>query len=539
MNYDDTEILMRALAGLGLFFFGIKMITRNLSVIAGDQFRRGLQRASRRALVAAPFGAAVGFVTQSGRTTALLMASFAQAGLIGVRQALPIVLWSNFGSTLVIFSAVIPIYLVALLLIALAGICIAFERPKPFLNSASAAFGLALMLFGLEMMSSAAPVLTTLHGFNAVLAFIKLSPVFAFLTGVILALAAQSNIAVMLIAVAMAARGVFDFDQTLMLIYGTRAGTSLITYITGAHFRGEAQQLVLAQVLYNLFGVVVFVGLYVGEHMAVGHGVLLETVTGGLSSSPGTRAALVAVIFNTVTPLLLTALMPGLLMLCERLAPPRSEDELARPLYIRDEMSETPVAALLLAEQEQLRLLRRLPAYFAWIRDGQAAGDGPSPETYHSAFSKVGQAISRAQGALMAKAMTYEDTEWLVDQQKRQELLGAIDATCFELCEATKDVAADVQPLRDTLVEALDAMVLTAISGMAEKDRDELGLLDTMTRNRGPAMERARQKYLALSDRLPPAERSRILEITSLFERCAWSLNRFGELLRGSPAMEA
>ena len=539
MNYDDTEILMRALAGLGLFFFGIKMITRNLGVIAGDQFRRWLQRASRRTVVAAPFGAAIGFVTQSGRTTAFLMASFVQAGLIEARQALPIVLWSNFGSTLVIFSAVIPIYLVALLLIALAGMCVAFERPKPFLNSASAAFGLALMLFGLEMMSSATPVLTTLHAFTAALALIRLSPVFAFLTGVALALAAQSNIAVMLIAVAMATRGIFDFDQTLMVIYGTRAGTSLITYLTGAHFRGQARQVVVAQVIHNLVGVALFVGLFIGEHLMFGRGVLLEAATRRISPEPGAQAALVALIFNTATPLLLTALLPVFGRMCERLAPPLSQDELARPLYLRDDVGEAPVATLLLAEQEQLRLLKRLPAYFAWIRDEGDAGAGPTPGTYHDAFATVAQAIGRAQAALMSRAMSGEDTEWLVDQQKRQELLAALDGTCFELCEATRDVADDIRPLRDTIVEALDAMLLTAISGMAEKDREELGLLDTMTRNRGPAMERARQKYLSLSDRLPPAERSRVLEITSLFERCAWSLNRFGEILRGSPAMDA
>src|SRR5262245_46854774 len=127
MTYTDSEILMRSLAGLGLFFFGIKMITRNLSAIAGDQFRRGLQGASRRTGIAMLFGVGAGFVTQSGRTTAFILASFVQAGLIEARRALPIVLWANLGCTLVIFSAVFPIHLFALFLLAATGVCIAFE----------------------------------------------------------------------------------------------------------------------------------------------------------------------------------------------------------------------------------------------------------------------------------------------------------------------------------------------------------------------------------------------------------------------------
>lgn len=537
MTYGDTEILMQALAGLGLFFFGIKMITRNLGVIAGDQVRRGLQRASRRTLIAAPFGVAAGFVTQSGRTTALLMASFVEAGLIEVRQALPVVLWSNLGATLVIFSAVIPIYLVALLLLALAGICVAFERPRPLLSSASAAFGLALMLFGLQMMSGAAPVLTSLHGFTLALAFIRLSPAFAFLTGLVLALVAQSNVAVMLIAVAMAARGVFGFDQTLMVIYGTRAGTAAITYLTGLHFRGQPQQLITAQTLYNLAGVVLFVGLFAAEHLAFGHGVSLEWLTRRVSASVATDAALVALLFNLVTPLLLTLVLPAFWRLCARLAPPQAEEALSRPAYLREGVAETPVATLLLAEQEQLRLLRRLPAYFAWVRGEPAARSGPTPEAYHAAFAKVGQQVQRAQASLIAHALSPEDTEWLLDQQKRQELLAGLDQACFELCEAAQDMGGEVAPLRDAIVEALDTMLLTAIGGMAGKDRQELEALEIMTRNRGPAMERARRKYLAASDALPAETRGRILGITSLFERAAWSLNRFGELLGGSPAM--
>lgn len=537
MSYDYTELFMRVLAGVGLFFFGIKTVTGSLNAIAGDRFRRGLQRASEHAGSAMLFGATAGFVTQSGRTTAFIMASFVQAGLIVVERSLPIVLWANFGCALVIFTAVFPIYLLALFLLAVAGVCIAFERPKPLLNSASATFGLALMLFGLQMMSASAPILTQLPAFASVLAVIKASLILAFAMGLILTLLAQSHIAVTLIAITLAGRGVFDLEQTLMVILGAQAGSSAITYITGIHFRGQPRQVVAAQFLYSLFGLTLFVPTLLIVVAASGGEAAFARLPERLSLSPGAAAAMATLLFNTVTPLALTLALPAYRRLCQRLAPPLEAEDLGRPLYLSDSVGRSPVASLLLAEQEQLRLLRRLPSYMGWIRGEPAAVAGPAPPTYRQAFVQVGRAIERVQAALTLRPMTAEDTEWLVGQQKRQELLDTLDETCCALTEAAGELGGEAAQLRTTIVEALDTLLLTAISGMAQADDEELAMLATMTRDRGPAMERVRARYLSSSLALSPETRSRVLQVTSLFERATWALHRFAGLLRASPPL--
>ena len=532
---QTTEILMNSLAGVGLLFVGIKMVTRNLSAMAGEQLRRGIERASRRTGLAAILGALAGFVTQSGRTTSFIMASFVQAGLIDVRRALPVVLWANFGCTLVIFAAIFPIYLFALFLLAAAGLSIAFERPKPLRNAATATFGLALMLLGLKMMSSSAATLTDFQWFGEALVFIKSSLAFAFLMGVILTLIAQSHMAVMLIAVAMASRGVFGFDQTLMVIYGAHAGSSLITYLTGIHFRGEPRQLVTAQILYNLVGVALFLLLFVGLRVFDPTGAQIAGLTRWAPHDAGARAALGAMALNTITPLLLTTMTPALHRLCARLAPPSGQEDLARPKFLREEVSENAVATLMLAEQEQLRLLRRLPAYCEALRDEPAGQGGPAPQTYHEAFALISQCIERSEAGLMSRQMSPEDTEWLLNQQKRLQLLNALDDACHELWTVARDLGGASQPLRSTIVESLDTLLLTAIDAMAGANPDELELLEGLTRNHGAAMERVRKKYLAMSDDLSSDDRNRILQITSIFERAAWSLRRLGALLQELP----
>ena len=527
---------MRSLAGVGLLFFGIKMITGNLSAMAGDQLRRGMELVSHRTGVAVLFGVLTGFVTQSGRTTSFLMASFVQAGLIEARRALPVVLWSNFGCAIVIFAAIFPIYLFALFLLAAAGVSIAFERPKSLLNASSATFGLALMLFGLQMMSSSAALLTQYQWFSVALHFVEMSTVFAFLIGMALTLVAQSHLAIMLIAVSFATKGILNFDQTLMVIYGAQAGASLITLATGIHFRGQPRQVVMAQVLYNLCGVALFLTIYIGGRILVGDDPM-TWATHKLAMSAGAQAALAAAIFNAVTPLLLTAVLPEFQKLCARLSPPWREEALARPQFLREEIGENAVATLMLAEQEQLRLLRRLPSYCASLRDDAAVDDGPSPIAQHEAFAQVGRHIDRFQRALMSRQMTHEDTEWLLNQQKRQELLNSIEDACFDFWKSSKSVSSTVEPLRETMVEALDLLLLSAIEAMSKHDQDELDLFEILTRNSDVTMERVRKKYLAVSDQLQPDQRNYILQVTNTFERAAWSLRRFCALLRDSPNM--
>ena len=339
----------------------------------------------------------------------------------------------------------------------------------------------------------------------------------------------------MLIAVAMASRGVFGFDQTLMVIYGAHAGSSLITYLTGIHFRGEPRQLVTAQILYNLVGVALFLLLFVGLRVFDPTGAQIAGLTRWAPHDAGARAALGAMALNTITPLLLTTMTPALHRLCARLAPPSGQEDLARPKFLREEVSENAVATLMLAEQEQLRLLRRLPAYCEALRDEPAGQGGPAPQTYHEAFALISQCIDRSEAGLMSRQMSPEDTEWLLNQQKRLQLLNALDDACHELWTVARDLGGASQPLRSTIVESLDTLLLTAIDAMAGANPDELELLEGLTRNHGAAMERVRKKYLAMSDDLSSDDRNRILQITSIFERAAWSLRRLGALLQELP----
>jgi phosphate:Na+ symporter len=531
-----AEALMNSLAGLGLLFFGIKQVTRNLSAMTGDRLRTGIANASKRTSLAIILGTLTGFAMQSGRTASLVMASFVQADVIGVRQALPIVLWANLGCTLIIFAAIFPIHFFVLLLLAIAGSCVAFERPKGYVTAAYAVFGLALMLFGLEMMSSSAAAMTDQQEFAVALAFIRMSLIFAFLAGLIMTVIAQSHMAITLIAVATTAKGLFDVDQAAMVIAGAHAGSAINTYIAGVHFRGRPLQIILAQALYNVVGIALFLMILVLGYAVTGQD-MTQWLTRVSTLSPGANAAAFALLFNFLTPLLLTVFRAPYRRLCARLAPTGEEEALARPKFLRAEASASAVATLTLSEREQVRLLKRMPGYCAALREELVSPDWPAPAASHAAFQSIGNVIERSLRKLMTQEMTAEDTEWLLNQQKRLELLASLDEACFELWQSSAQVGDGMKPLRATIVETLDTLLLYAIDAAVGADPDALTILETMTRNHGLAMERIRKRHLPVTDQLTIDERNYVLLITSIFERAAWTLRRFGKLLGDAPIL--
>jgi phosphate:Na+ symporter len=272
------------------------------------------------------------------------------------------------------------------------------------------------------------------------------------------------------------------------------------------------------------------------EQALYGHDVWLAGLARRISAQPGVDAALATVLLNLTAPILLTLAMPAYSRLCAKLSPAAHHEDLARPEFLMEEVCDSPVATLLLAEKEQLRLLRRLPSYCVWARGETPVGATPTVRGWHEAFVKVSDCIQRFQSRLMSQRMTADDTEWLLNQQKRQDILAAVDEACLELCEIPADMGAAALRVRSVIVESVDTFLLTAIDAMAKADGEDLDMLETMTRNRGHAMEQMRGRYLAASEKLTAEERNRILQLTSLLERIAWSLSRFAALLRGAPA---
>ena len=138
----------------------------------------------------------------------------------------------------------------------------AYEFPSRWRNVSGRLFSLALILFGLLLIKKGSSELLTISWAATLFELIGDSGLIAFLTGTLLTLLAQSHIAIILLAIAMAQPGVYESEHIFMQVYGTYAGSAVLTYLLGASFKGVARQIMIAQALYGLIGAALFVGLF-------------------------------------------------------------------------------------------------------------------------------------------------------------------------------------------------------------------------------------------------------------------------------------
>ena len=525
------EIAATLLAGLGLFFVGLKEVSRQLTAMGGSRLRDLVNQASANSAVGAVWGILSGFLTQSGRTTSYVVASLVHTGVLPVRRAMPVILWANTGCSLITIAAFLPTESLILLLVGLAGLSFAYEIPSRWRNVSGALFSVAMILLGLLLIKRGSSQLVSVSWAATLFELIGTSGLMAFVTGTLLTLIAQSHIAVILLAIVMAQPGVYESEHIFMQVYGTYAGSAILTYVLGASFKGVARQVVIAQALYSLIGAALFVGLFYAEGLI---GIpLVQAAATRVSGQISVQTAFVAILFSVVTSVLLSLLTKPYQALIARVWPSTEEDMLSHTRYINHEALKQPETALLLGEKEHLRLARRFPLYLDALRSDRQVTGQSSPSVYHAAFLGIGERLTGFLRNAVQRAGSVEVAEKLLNLRNRQDLLGDIEEDLLRQYEAlrARPGGAKAAQLCAAIVEVLDTMLQTTLAAAETGDREELELLRAMTSDRGEMMERIRKKYLATEEEVTTEDRALILDVTHGFERIAWSLKRYSELL--------
>jgi phosphate:Na+ symporter len=297
--------------------------------------------------------------------------------------------------------------------------------------------------------------------------------------------------------------------------------------------RGTARQVAMAQVLYNVAGLALFGTLFYVEFFSDTD--LLHRLMERLFPRPDQEAAGVALLFNFVTPLAFSVAPGPWARFLARHWRPSERETLARPQFLQEQALEQPATALVLAEKEQLRLLGWLPGHLDAARAGASAADLARRRAYHEAFREVAEQIRPYLTQLLQQSMPAETAELLLNLQNRQEHLETLEGFAWEMLENLRDhldhPGDAVRALGLRLLEGFDTQLLTLIAALANDDAEELAMLRTMTADRGETMEGVRRGYFTGGESLAPADRPRLLHFTNVFERAAWTISRYAELV--------
>jgi phosphate:Na+ symporter len=252
-------ILFQTLGGLGLFIFGMRLMSDGLKKAAGKKLRLVLSAVSSNRIIACITGTLVTAVIQSSSATTVMVVGFVDAGLMTLAQAIGVVLGANIGTTVTAQLIAFNISDYALPVIAVGVVFRFFATSKKRQNWGEVLLGFGVLFFGLATMKAGlAPLrhesvfvhfLTRFQGqtFSEILLCV--------LAGTALTMAIQSSSAAVGITMALASQGLLSFEGSVAIILGTNIGTTITAQLASIGSNLNARRTAMAHTLFNVLGV--------------------------------------------------------------------------------------------------------------------------------------------------------------------------------------------------------------------------------------------------------------------------------------------
>ena len=246
-----TEVLSM-LGGIGLFLYGMTLMSTGLKNAAGDRLRQILERVTSNRLAALLVGLVVTLLIQSSSATDMMLIGFVDSGLMPLAQAFGVILGANIGTTVTAQITAFDLTTLAPFLLFVGCVIVLFVK-KPFIQSISTVvLGFSMLFVGIGMMKGAIAPLSRTPAFIALVSALD-NPIAGILFGIGFTALLQSSSSSVVIFQTFAQQGMLSYNETVWLVIGAAIGSvtpNLLASITASR---EGKRTALLNLFFNLF----------------------------------------------------------------------------------------------------------------------------------------------------------------------------------------------------------------------------------------------------------------------------------------------
>ncbi len=263
MNYSILDFL-GLLGAVGLFLYGMKVMSEGLQKAAGDRLRNILSAMTRNRFTGTVTGFFITALIQSSSASTVMVVSFVNAGLMTLAQSMAVIMGANVGTTftawiIALFGFKVDISAFALPLIGLA-VPLLFSSKGRTKSIGEFTIGFAFLFMGLDMISKYVPDLQSnpemfaflqryaSMGFGSVLIFC--------MVGIVVTMVIQSSAAMFAITLIMCSKGWITFDLACALVLGSNIGTTVTPLLASMSGNVAAKRTAMGHLLFNLLGTI-------------------------------------------------------------------------------------------------------------------------------------------------------------------------------------------------------------------------------------------------------------------------------------------
>lgn len=264
MDYTFFDFL-KLIGSLGLFLYGMKIMSEGLQKMAGEQLRSILASMTKNRFMGVLTGIMITALIQSSSATSVMVVSFVNAGLMTLVQSIGVIMGANVGTTVTAWMISLfgfgkfSISIVSIPLLGI-GLPLIFSEKNKRKSLGEFIFGFAFLFLGLDYLKDSMP---DLQNNPEVLAFVAnfsdlgfLSTLIFLFIGTVLTIIVQSSSATVAITLIMCSRGWIGFESAAAMILGENIGTTITANIAALSANVSAKRAAFTHLMFNVLGVI-------------------------------------------------------------------------------------------------------------------------------------------------------------------------------------------------------------------------------------------------------------------------------------------
>lgn len=391
--------ILTLLGSLGLFLYGMTLMSEALQKVAGDKLRNILAAMTSNSVSRILTGLVITAIIQSSSATTVMVVSFVNAGLLSLVQSIGVIMGANIGTT---FTAWLISLLgfkadISILAIPIIGFGFAFMmcKAKKKKSIGELLIGFALLFLGLSFLKNSVPdlqstpeVLSFLqqlndYGFLSVISFVVI--------GTLLTIVLQSSSATMALTLVMCNNGWISFELGAAMVLGENIGTTITANIAAAVANVSARRAAMAHSVFNLFGVLWVLVLFhpflkLVALIITSFGLDNPLVAGASGSSILYSISMVHTLFNICNTLILVWFTNQIAQLVTKIIKNKNDEEVFRLKHISGGLLNTSELSLQQAKAEIVHFAQLCKRQYAYAKEALNTTD---PAKFDELYKKL------------------------------------------------------------------------------------------------------------------------------------------------------
>ena len=344
---NSFEIFTGIFGGLGLFLYGMKLMSDGLENIAGEKLKSILEKITSNKIMGVLVGTIVTAIIQSSSAITVMVVSFVNAGLMTLGQATGVILGSNIGTTITAQMVSLKLEVIAPIFIGIGAIVIVVTKNKRVKDLAYIALGFGVLFMGMGLMSSSLKPVSELAIFNKFILLVGKNSILGVLIGILITAILQSSSATTGILVALAVSGNLDMSVAFPIILGCNIGTCITAILAGLTANRIAKKAALLHLFFNIFGTILF--LPFSDKVVM----IVQYLT---PDNVARQVANAHTIFNVVITIFILPISKYFVKLVNKILPDDGRRQVCGAIYLDKKLLETPIVASTQVVKETIRM---------------------------------------------------------------------------------------------------------------------------------------------------------------------------------------